>query len=305
MRVGAGRRAARGPRSRGRSRAGRVRGARRRARRPGRHRRVRLVARRLLAACRPRRCAGPGRGGRVHQRVLAVRGPGAPRRDGRRMRARRAGRARGGVRRRRGQRGPVGGRPARRPGRAAGRPRVRHPGVLDVTQALGWLRYLGWADAVVAGATSGCSARGARRGSPCAPTGTSSPTHAGWYAGDDPVGQRLRPAAAARRHGAAAWTRRRSGGCTRGAAVALPWLAGLDLAAVRAHCAGLADTVRAGLGLPPARLGDHGRRSPGRRCAGSPRPVWVSASGPGAVRAGVPPVQHRGRRAARVDALTS
>jgi selenocysteine lyase/cysteine desulfurase len=37
-----------------------------------------------------------------------------------------------------------------------------------------------------------------------------------------------------------------------GAAVTLPWLAGLDLHAVRAHCAGLADTVRAGLGLPPA-----------------------------------------------------
>jgi hypothetical protein len=33
--------------------------------------------------------------------------------------------------------------------------------------------------------------------------------------------------------------------------VALPWLAGLDLCAVRAHCVGLADTVRAGLGLPP------------------------------------------------------
>jgi selenocysteine lyase/cysteine desulfurase len=34
-----------------------------------------------------------------------------------------------------------------------------------------------------------------------------------------------------------------------GAAVALPWLAGLDRAAVHAHCVGLADTFRAGLGM--------------------------------------------------------
>jgi selenocysteine lyase/cysteine desulfurase len=33
--------------------------------------------------------------------------------------------------------------------------------------------------------------------------------------------------------------------------VALPWLAGLDMTAVRAHCARLADTVRKGLGMPP------------------------------------------------------
>ncbi len=37
-----------------------------------------------------------------------------------------------------------------------------------------------------------------------------------------------------------------------GAAVALPWLAGLDRAAVHAHCAGLADALRAGLGMEPA-----------------------------------------------------
>jgi selenocysteine lyase/cysteine desulfurase len=36
----------------------------------------------------------------------------------------------------------------------------------------------------------------------------------------------------------------------RGAAVSLPWLAGLDLIAVRAHCVGLADATLAGLGLP-------------------------------------------------------
>ena len=37
-----------------------------------------------------------------------------------------------------------------------------------------------------------------------------------------------------------------------GAAAVLPWLAGLDRPAVREHCVGLADAVRAGLGMPPA-----------------------------------------------------
>jgi selenocysteine lyase/cysteine desulfurase len=37
-----------------------------------------------------------------------------------------------------------------------------------------------------------------------------------------------------------------------GAAVALPWLAGLDRAAVHAHCTGLAEEFRAGLGMDPA-----------------------------------------------------
>src|SRR4029450_3639965 len=38
-----------------------------------------------------------------------------------------------------------------------------------------------------------------------------------------------------------------------GAAAVLPWLAGLDRAAVRAHCVGLADAGRTGLDLPAAR----------------------------------------------------
>lgn len=37
----------------------------------------------------------------------------------------------------------------------------------------------------------------------------------------------------------------------RGAAIALPWLAGLDLSAVRQHCVGLANATLAGLGLDP------------------------------------------------------
>ncbi len=50
-----------------------------------------------------------------------------------------------------------------------------------------------------------------------------------------------------------------------GAAVAVPWLAGLDRAAVRAHCAGLADALRAEVGMPPTgsaivSVGDGSRR---------------------------------------------
>lgn len=37
----------------------------------------------------------------------------------------------------------------------------------------------------------------------------------------------------------------------RGAAIALRWLAGLDLSAVREHCVGLANTTLTGLGLDP------------------------------------------------------
>lgn len=37
----------------------------------------------------------------------------------------------------------------------------------------------------------------------------------------------------------------------RGAAISLPWLAGLDLTAVREHCVGLANATLAGLGLNP------------------------------------------------------
>ena len=77
------------------------------------------------------------------------------------------------------------------------------------------------------------------------------PLHAGWYAGENPwtsvYGLPLRLARTARRlDSSPVWLSH------VGAAAALPWLAGLDLAAVQAHCVELADAVRVGLGMPPA-----------------------------------------------------
>jgi selenocysteine lyase/cysteine desulfurase len=124
--------------------------------------------------------------------------------------------------------------------------------LLDATQSLGWFDAdLGWADAVVASGYKWLlSPRGAawmavRAGLQLVP-------HlAGWYAGEEPwssvYGLPMRLAADARALDTSpAWY------CHVGAAVALPWLAGLDRGAVHAHCTGLADTFRAGLGMEPA-----------------------------------------------------
>ncbi|MEU6644882.1 aminotransferase class V-fold PLP-dependent enzyme [Saccharomonospora sp. NPDC046836] len=125
--------------------------------------------------------------------------------------------------------------------------------LLDTTQAAGWLPLrLDWADWVVGGSYKWLLApRGAawlavhpralERGLPVA---------ANWYAGEDPwqavYGLPLRLAAGARRFDVSpAWL------AFVGAAVALPYLATLDLTAVRVHCTGLAGLLRAGLGLPP------------------------------------------------------
>jgi selenocysteine lyase/cysteine desulfurase len=124
--------------------------------------------------------------------------------------------------------------------------------VLDATQSLGWLpARLGWADAVVcAGYKWLLSPRGVAWMA-VHPELELVPHHAGWYAGDDVwrsiYGLPLRLAHTARRlDSSPGWF------AHVGAAAALPWLAGLDRAAVLQHCAGLADTVRAGLDLPPA-----------------------------------------------------
>jgi selenocysteine lyase/cysteine desulfurase len=124
--------------------------------------------------------------------------------------------------------------------------------VLDATQALGWLPLrLEWADAVVcAGYKWLLSPRGAAWLT-VRPELELVPVHAGWYAGENPwtsvYGLPLRLAGGARGlDSSPVWL------AHTGAAAALPWLADLDLAAVRAHCAGLADTVRKGLGIPPA-----------------------------------------------------
>ena len=124
--------------------------------------------------------------------------------------------------------------------------------VLDATQAAGWLDAdLGWADAVVCGAYKWLlSPRGAAWLA-VHPEWELPAEQAGWYAGADVwssvYGLPLRLAPDARALDTSpAWYSH------VGAAVALPWLAGLDRAAVHAHCTGLADALRRGLGLDPA-----------------------------------------------------
>jgi selenocysteine lyase/cysteine desulfurase len=124
--------------------------------------------------------------------------------------------------------------------------------VLDATQSLGWFDAdLSWADVVVGGAYKWLlSPRGAAWMA-VAPDLEIVPHHANWYAGADRwssvYGLPLDLAPDARAlDSSPAWY------CHVGAAAALPWLAGLDRAAVHAHCVGLADAFRAGLGLEPA-----------------------------------------------------
>ncbi|WP_121008438.1 aminotransferase [Saccharothrix australiensis] len=126
------------------------------------------------------------------------------------------------------------------------------PVLLDATQAVGWLPLsLEWADWVVA---AGYKWLMAPRGSAwlaCSPAGVERavPVSANWWAGEDPwtavYGLPLRLASDARRFDISpVWL------AHHGAAVSLPYLASLDLAAVRDHNVGLADSLLAGLGLP-------------------------------------------------------
>lgn len=125
--------------------------------------------------------------------------------------------------------------------------------LLDASQAAGWLPLsLGWADWVVcAGYKWLLSPRGSAwlAVHPKAHERTR-PVAANWYAGEDPWATvydlPLRLAADARAFDISpVWF------AQVGAAVALEYLAGLDLAQVRAHCVGLADTLLEKLGLPP------------------------------------------------------
>ncbi|MBE9374323.1 aminotransferase class V-fold PLP-dependent enzyme [Saccharopolyspora sp. HNM0983] len=125
--------------------------------------------------------------------------------------------------------------------------------LVDATQALGWLpSRLDWADWVVcAGYKWLLSPRGASwlAAHPEAPA--LRPGAANWFAGEDrwdtTYGLPLRLAADARSLDLSpVWL------AQVGAAAAVPWLAELDPEQVRAHCAGLADELRAELGLPPA-----------------------------------------------------
>ncbi|WP_116102737.1 aminotransferase class V-fold PLP-dependent enzyme [Amycolatopsis thermalba] len=126
------------------------------------------------------------------------------------------------------------------------------PVVLDATQAAGWMPLdLEWADWVVAAgykwlmSPRGCAwlavhPRVAER---------TVPVSANWYAGEDPwqttYGMPLRLAGGARRVDLSpVWF------AHAGAEQRLPYLASLDLAAVRAHNVELADALLTRLGLP-------------------------------------------------------
>lgn len=130
--------------------------------------------------------------------------------------------------------------------RAAGKPVL-----LDVTQAVGWLPLrLDWADYVVGGSYKWLFApRGAAwlAVHPDAPAPV--PHAANWYAGEDPwdavYGLPLRLAAGTRGLDLSpVWF------AQVGAAASAEWLAGVDLARVRDHCVGLADTILTELGRP-------------------------------------------------------
>jgi selenocysteine lyase/cysteine desulfurase len=125
--------------------------------------------------------------------------------------------------------------------------------LLDATQAAGWLPLrLSWADWVVGACYKWLvSPRGAAwlASRPDA-RADMVPHAANWYGGEDRwdsiYGLPLRLAGDAR-----AFDLSPTWFSQVGAAAAVPWLASLDLAAVRAHCVGLADTLLTELGRPP------------------------------------------------------
>jgi selenocysteine lyase/cysteine desulfurase len=125
--------------------------------------------------------------------------------------------------------------------------------LLDVTQAAGWLPLsLDWADWLVGACYKWLMSPRGASWMAVRPEALelTLPHAANWYAGDDPwtagYGLPLRLAPDARRLDLSpAWF------CHVAAANVLPWLASLDLEAVRDHCVGLADGLLVALGLVP------------------------------------------------------
>jgi selenocysteine lyase/cysteine desulfurase len=124
--------------------------------------------------------------------------------------------------------------------------------VLDVTQAAGWKKLdLGWADVVVAAVYKWLLAPRGTAWMSLRPriSGAMTPHAANWYGGEDPwstiYGLPVRLAGDARRFDTSpAWFSALGSGLT------LPWLASLDAVEVEAHCVGLANRLRAELGMP-------------------------------------------------------
>ncbi|GAB3906471.1 aminotransferase class V-fold PLP-dependent enzyme [Kibdelosporangium lantanae] len=127
------------------------------------------------------------------------------------------------------------------------------PVLLDATQAVGWMPLdLGWADWVVGACYKWlmCPRGAAWLAVSPARLERTVPTVANWYAGDDPwtsiYGLPLRLAPDARRLDLSpTWFSQHV------AAIVLPWLASLDLEAVRDHCVGLVDGLLVTLGRQP------------------------------------------------------
>lgn len=126
--------------------------------------------------------------------------------------------------------------------------------VLDVTQAMGWMRLdVAWADAVVGGSYKWLLAP---RGSAWLAIGDrlaarTVPQAAGWFSAPSPwsaIYSCPAPLApdARRFDTSPAWF------TLLGAGVSMPWLADLDMGAVERHCVGLADRVREAAGMEPA-----------------------------------------------------
>lgn len=125
--------------------------------------------------------------------------------------------------------------------------------VLDVTQAAGWMPLdLRWADYVIGASYKWLLAPRGAAWVAVRPDKLADviPSAANWFAAEDPwegiYGLPLRLATTARRLDLSPVSF-----AHRGAATSLPWLASLDMAAVRDHCVGLADTALMELGLAP------------------------------------------------------
>ncbi|WP_285747038.1 aminotransferase class V-fold PLP-dependent enzyme [Lentzea sp. NBRC 105346] len=123
------------------------------------------------------------------------------------------------------------------------------PVLLDVSQALGWYPLsLGWADFVVGVAYKWLMAPRGVAWLAVRPDRLDDivPVAANWFSTNENYGVVLPMAPDARRLDLSpTWF------AHTGAAVTLPWLASLDMKEVRDHCVGLADSLLAGLGLPP------------------------------------------------------